>query len=101
MPPEPLLLQGTPQERGRAHRESLRELIHELMMAWEDDVAAETDLWLDDYLRAFRTETDFLSAAARWARDLLEEVRGIAVGGGPPSAPRFALQALDQHCPHV
>jgi isopenicillin-N N-acyltransferase-like protein len=101
MPPEPLLLQGAPRDRGRAHGESLRALIHELMMAWEDDVAAETDLWLDDYLRAFRTETDFLSAAARWAPDLLEEVRGIAEGACLPFDTCFALQCMDEHWTHV
>ncbi len=101
MPLEPLLLQGAPRERGRAHGESFRALIHELMMAWEDDVAAETDLWLDDYLRLFRAETDFLPAAARWAPDLIDEVRGIAEGACLPFDTCFSLQCMDEHWTHV
>ncbi len=101
MPPEPLLLQGAPRERGRAHGESLRILIHELMTAWEEDVAGETGLWLDDYLQRFRAETDFLSPAAKWTPDLIEEVRGIAEGACLPFDTCFSLQCMDEHWTHV
>lgn len=100
-PYEPLVLCGTPRQRGRAHGETLRPLIQELFSAWEEEVQREVAMSLPTYLRRFRGEVDFLPALERWTPDLLLEVQGISEGANLPLVECRCLQYLDEHWHHL
>src|SRR5207245_6921022 len=50
----------------------------------------------EDYLDRFVEGTDFLPAIARWAPDLLEEVRGIGEGADLSFRDAYAYQLMDE-----
>lgn len=95
------MLCGTPRQRGRAHGETLRPLIQELLAAWEEELQGEVGMSLPTYLRRFRGEVDFLPAVERWTPDLLLEVQGIAEGANLPLDQCRCLQYLDEHWHHL
>ena len=86
---------GSPRERGRAHGEQGRELIHGGLDRWRADLAGrgkDADrLW-----KGLSRESGFRQAAARWAPDLLEEISGIAEGSGADPDAVFAINCLDE-----
>lgn len=75
-----LELRGKGRQRGQAHGEALRAMVHEHLERWKqalvDDLVVEPDRYVDEFL----ADTDFLSAASRLTPDLLDEVRGIHEG---------------------
>ena len=77
---EVLVLEGTARERGRAHGEALRDLIHEHHSRWLDALQKQTGMDEQLYLDRLLAETNFMPAIERWTPDLLDEVRGIAEG---------------------
>jgi hypothetical protein len=87
---------GTGRERGLAHGEALRELIHEHLARWKqalvEDVVVDPDTYVDEFL----ADTDFVSAAARWTPDLLAEVRGICECAGTDWRYTFVRQLSDE-----
>lgn len=98
---EPLVLRGSPRERGRQHGEALRERIGEVFAAWEQEIARETGLALAAYLERFAADTSFLSAIERCTPELLEEVRGLSEGAGRGFDELLALQCMDEQWGHV
>ncbi len=76
----PLVLNGTPRERGRQHGETLREKIHAHLARWLDFLGEDTGLDPRRYLAQMLADTNFIPAAERWTPDLLDELRGIAEG---------------------
>lgn len=87
-------LSGPPQERGRAHGEAVRDLIHRGIRGWLDVVSARTDP--GDFVDELWHGNGFRDAAERHAPALLEEVRGIAEGAALPLADVFAWQLMDE-----
>jgi hypothetical protein len=77
---QPLLLQGAPYERGLAHGETLRSQIHEAVGRWKGEVAHMYQMDADEVIARLVAGTDFVPAIQRWTPDLLDEIRGIAVG---------------------
>src|SRR5512136_510491 len=77
---QPLLLQGTPYERGLTHGKALRDQIHELVSRWKGELARLYQLDADEVIRRFVNGTNYVPAVQRWTPDLLDEVRGIAAG---------------------
>ncbi len=93
---EVLVLEGTARERGRAHGEALRDLIHEHHLRWVDALQKQNGMDEQSYLDALLAETDFMPAIERWTPDLLEEVRGIAEGANVDFRYAFARQLSDE-----
>jgi isopenicillin-N N-acyltransferase-like protein len=89
-------LRGEPYERGRAHGELLRQLVHGHLAAWLDSLAQAGLGEPHTYVREMLQETDFRSSISVHAPDLLEEVDGIADGAEVPRDLIFALQLLDE-----
>lgn len=87
---------GGPQERGRAHGEEARELIHDVIGRWHDDIALDVGERVDSYFEEFLDTTDFRTAIRRWTPDLLEEVTGVAEGAGLSEPACTAWQLLDE-----
>jgi isopenicillin-N N-acyltransferase like protein len=96
MKPVLLDIQGDPHARGRALGFARRRRIQSCLSAWLESVKvagiADPHSYLTDMLEA----TDFLPAIRRHAPDLLEEVRGLAVGAGQPFELVYAAQLLDE-----
>jgi isopenicillin-N N-acyltransferase-like protein len=86
---------GSPSERGRAHGEQARDLIHAGLERWRDDLAGrgkDADrLW-----KSLARESRFRDAAQRWTPDLLEEIDGIAEASGADPDAVFAINCLDE-----
>lgn len=89
-------LRGTPRERGRAHGEELRPLIHTHADRWLNWLGRRRGRKTRDYVQALAVESDFRSAIERWTPDLLDEVRGIAEGAAVEEAVIFGLQLPDE-----
>lgn len=78
---EPIVLDGTPLNRGKIHGETLQKNIWEML----DQTAFETTTFnsnLDDFVDQFYEETDYINAVKKWAPNLYEELQGIAQGAG-------------------
>ena len=93
---EVLVLEGTARERGRAHGEALRDLIHEHHARWTRALNKQTGMDEQAYLDRLLAQTDFIPAIERWTPDLLEEVRGIAEGANIDFRYTFARQLSDE-----
>lgn len=93
---QPLLLQGTPYERGLIHGETLRSQIHELVGRWKVEMAHLYQMDADEVIARLVAGTNFIPAMQRWTPDLLDEVRGIAVGANMTWETMFAFQLLDE-----
>jgi len=93
---EVLVLEGTARERGRAHGEALRDLIHEHHLRWLDALQKQTGMDEQLYLDRLLDETNFMPAIERWTPNLLDEVRGIAEGANIDFRYTFARQLSDE-----
>ena len=96
-------LSGSPRERGRIHGESAKPLIAAVIESWQADLGnfvqdsvTANAIDPDVYLNEFFSQTDYLSAIKKWTPDLLEEVQGIAEGGGQDFQNILALQLIDE-----
>ena len=89
-------LTGEPYARGLAHGRGLKAAVRGHLAAWLDSL---TQAGLGDgeaHARALLRDSDFRTATAKWAPDLLDEVDGIADGAELPRDLVFALQLLDE-----
>jgi isopenicillin-N N-acyltransferase-like protein len=93
---EPLVLEGTPRERGKAHGEALKPLILDHVERWMDALGRTTGRDPNAYIAQFLDDTAMLVPTERWAPDLLEEVHGIAEGAGIDFKTVFALNLSDE-----
>lgn len=90
-----IALSGSPYERGLAHGRSCAGDIREMLVAWRRHISPR-GVSTDDYLRAFRSRTDFLQGFRDHAPHLVEELRGIAEGAEVPFEQIVDLQLLDE-----
>ena len=93
---QPLILEGDPYQRGLIHGESLRQAIAGLLEQWKARLAEGFGMGADEVIHRFLAETDFPAAIRQHTPDLLEEVRGIAVGAAQPYETILAFQLLDE-----
>lgn len=93
---QPLLLQGTPFERGLIHGETLRSQILEVINRWKDEMVHIYQVDADEVVHRFVNGTNFIPAIERWTPDLLDEVRGIAAGADISWETMLAFQLLDE-----
>jgi isopenicillin-N N-acyltransferase-like protein len=98
---EVLELRGTPRQRGETHGEALRPRIHSLLDAWRADVEARLSRDPQAVITHAVTEMGWLTAAAKWCPDLLEEVQGLAAGAALTFEEAFALQLIDELWAHA
>ena len=91
-----IVLEGTPYERGLQHGKSLKQDIHALVDLWKTDIERQYKTDADVFIKKFLEYSDFPSAIKRWTPELLEEVRGIAVGAGLDYDTIFAFQLVDE-----
>ena len=92
----PLLLQGSPYERGLAHGETLRGQIHEVVGRWKGELAYMYQMDADEVIHRFVNGTNFVPAIQRWTPDLIDEVRGIAAGADMAWETMQVFQLLDE-----
>lgn len=93
---QPLLLEGSPYERGLAHGETLRRQIHEVIGLWKGELAHMYQMDADQAIARFMRGTDFAPAIRRWTPDLLDEIQGIAAGAEVDWETMLAFQLLDE-----
>ena len=96
-------LSGNPYNRGRDYGAAAKELIAQIINAWQEELGGcfdsstkEQGLDTQSYLQAFLQETAYLSAIKQWAPDLLEEVKGIAAGSDQSIEKILGLQLMDE-----
>ena len=92
----PLLLEGSPYERGLAHGETFRSQIHDLVGRWKVEVAHMYQIDAGVAIARFVRGIDFVPAIRRWTPDLQDEIRGIAAGADMDWQTVLALQLLDE-----
>ncbi|TKT77420.1 C45 family peptidase [Aquamicrobium sp. LC103] len=85
-----------PRERGRVHGETLRAVIGEKIGRWHEAIDVAYGASSEIFLPRFLAGTDFRSAIARHAPDLLEEVAGIAEGADIDAETVYAMQLMDE-----
>jgi isopenicillin-N N-acyltransferase-like protein len=91
-----LTLTGSPRQRGRAHGESLRPQIRDLLVRWKDFLAWTHGISPREYLLDFISQINFSPAIEKWTPGLLDEVRGIAEGAAVDFSDIYALQLQDE-----
>lgn len=93
---QPLLLEGTPHQRGLTHGESLRTQIQEVVDLWQEGLERDFDRQADEVIRRFLAGTGFVAAIQEWTPELLDEIRGIAEGASLEFDTMLAYQLLDE-----
>lgn len=93
---QPLVLEGTPYQRGLAHGETLRNEIQAVVSLWQEAVEMDFGRPSSEVIRRFLAGTDFTPAMHTWTPGLLDEVRGIADGSGLGFDALLTLQLLDE-----
>lgn len=91
-----LEVKGSPRARGVAHGELLKEQIHELIAAFEQDIEATYGVDAAVFRERFLAETDFVPAIEKWTPGLLDEVRGIAEGAELEFERVYLFQLADE-----
>lgn len=91
-----VVLEGPPRRRGQIHGQVLKPMILEHVKRWRTYLKEATGADPDEYKQKLIQKTGFLSAAQRWAPDLMEEVAGIAEGAGLSFETVFGLQLIDE-----
>ena len=88
--------EGDPRTRGRAHGETLRLQIRELLARWGDGLERIYHVDRRRYLELFFAHTTYEATTARLAPAVLEEIRGIAEGSGAPYREVLAFQHVNE-----
>ena len=93
---QPLVLEGSPYQRGLAHGETLRTEIQAVIGLWQDELERSFERTAGEVIRRFLVGTDFVPAMQMWTPDLLDEIRGITEGSGLDGDTLLAFQLLDE-----
>ncbi|MBL8542866.1 MAG: hypothetical protein JNJ63_03575 [Hyphomonadaceae bacterium] len=91
-----LRLDGRPRERGRAHGETLREAIVELLDFWGDNLEQNHRIDRRRYVDLLFARSGYVTALARSAPLVLEEIEGIAEGAGVDFRTLLAFQHVNE-----
>ncbi len=89
-------LPGGPSARGRAHGETFRPRIAELLERWDEGLHRVYGISRDRYVERFFAETEFVSALQRHAPSVVEEVRAIAESANVPYDVLLAFQHINE-----
>jgi isopenicillin-N N-acyltransferase-like protein len=91
-----LELQGTHYEKGKAHGQTLKPEIQELIKRWKANIEKSFSVPAEAYIRKLLEASDFEPAIERWTPGLLDEVHGIADGAGIDFQTMYAYQLIDE-----
>ena len=89
-------LSGSPLEIGRAHDETLRSEIADIVGRWKANLEETSGIPADRYLDQFGRDTNFTPAIERTTPGLLEEIRGLAEGSGISFRNIISFQLIDE-----
>jgi isopenicillin-N N-acyltransferase like protein len=92
-----LELHGSSLERGREHGRALKPLIREQVRRWKENMAKQTGMEPDTFIRQFIARTHYQTALAKWTPELLEEIRGIAEGAECDFDTIYVYQFIDEY----
>jgi isopenicillin-N N-acyltransferase like protein len=92
-----LMLEGSPYERGLTHGKTLKGEINALVRLWKADLSEQYKMDADEFIDKFLERTSFVEAIKKWTPELLDEVRGIADGGGVDFDTMLAFQLVDEY----
>jgi len=92
----PLVLQGTPHERGLAHGRALAREIRAVVNLWKEDLERTYACRADEVIARFLDATGFVRSMQERLPDLWDEVRGLAAGCGVDLATITAFQMVDE-----
>ena len=89
---------GSGLERGLAHGEQLRHRVRTAITSWSEDTLARQPAGtsIEAYAARFLNRTSMVDTLASHTPDLLEEVRGIALGSGVPFELLAAYNLMDE-----
>lgn len=90
-------LSGSPRERGRAHGETLKTVIRDVIQKWQARVENLLGAPFSAYQSRLLAETRFKNAIRKWTPSLLDEIEGIAEGCGLDKDLVYAWQLIDEH----
>ncbi len=85
-----------PRARGRAHGEALRDRIRDKIARWHAAIAGDYGHAPLPFVARLVDQTHFRAAIDVHARDLMDEVDGIAEGAGIDAGTAYALQLMDE-----
>jgi hypothetical protein len=91
-----LALGGDARTRGRIHGEARRAAIRTLLGVFRDELQRTHDRPAQELIHDFVSNTDFLSAMARWTPELIEEIHGIADGSDAAFQDILVLNLIDE-----
>ncbi|MEP7324240.1 MAG: C45 family peptidase [Saprospiraceae bacterium] len=90
-------LSGTGYERGYQHGQQLKKEIEALIGIWKKDLEHSMQMPADSFLAHFMASTNFMLAIKKYTPEILEEVKGIAVGSGQTFNDIYAFQLVDEY----
>lgn len=93
---ETLRLDGLPRTRGRAHGETLRSAIAELLETWGDNLEQIHRVDRRRYVELLFARSGYIAALAKHAPSVLDEVLGIAEGAGADFPTLLAFQHVNE-----
>lgn len=96
-------LQGSPAARGKVYGAHQKQQIADIVARWRADLGnfgknseTATAVDADQYVQAFFTHTNYLSAIRQWTPSLLEEIEGIAAGAEQPLENILGINLMDE-----
>lgn len=89
-------VEGTPFERGFAHGRLLKAEIASAFRTWDAELQKDFAVPLREFVPRFLAKTRFEAAARTFTPELLDEVRGIAMGAEQSYEAVFVWQLVDE-----
>ncbi|MFX0023455.1 MAG: C45 family autoproteolytic acyltransferase/hydrolase [Candidatus Hermodarchaeota archaeon] len=87
-------LEGSPNERGYLHGETLKFEIIEIIERYKYSLQINYKKNPEQLINYFLSNTNFLAAVKKWSPHLIEEIEGIAEGVGVEFNEIFAMQMV-------
>ena len=91
-----LEVEGTARQRGLAHGEAFRDVIHAAVKRWQDELAEATQQPFSSLLQQFNESTGYISSIQRYTPHLLDEVEAVADGSAMDRELIYAWQLVDE-----
>ncbi|WP_259065255.1 C45 family autoproteolytic acyltransferase/hydrolase [Mucilaginibacter sp. X4EP1] len=89
-------LSGNGYQRGLQHGKLLKREIGEIILKWKQNIKQGTGTDADQFIKAFYTNTNFEPISKKLTPQIMDEVKGIAVGSGQSYIDIFCFQLADE-----
>jgi isopenicillin-N N-acyltransferase-like protein len=93
---KPIVLEGSPYNRGLVHGKTLKDEINEIVTIWKADLSKASGMNADAFIEQFLSATDFIPAIEKWTPGLMEEVKGISDGSEIDFNTILTFQLMDE-----